>query len=134
MPDESLDYSAVTAGWQAEATNRAAQRMEQVRIARVVALRMDELTLSDEWNVYAAHVKGWLETVQREYDATAKRLLESEDEDLTSDKLLTLRFRLRHLKGQLEAWEAALGLPQHLQELARWTSPSGSPSPSPSGS
>lgn len=77
----------------------------------VVALRMEELTLDDRWNVFLAHIKGILEDDQ----AMLNRLqAQAGDQETVGDDLLRVKLRAAKLEGGVEKLTLVMALPAQL--------------------
>lgn len=114
---ESLDWSSAQARWAEDARGRETRLHEHQRLATAIALRMDELTQSDPWNAYAAHVKGLLDRAEQTLAECERRML---DGDEVGEALIRLKFAAKEAKGEIRAYRACLALPEHLQTLAAW--------------
>lgn len=117
MANDSIDFSSVSAAWKNTPEQVALARAQHQRIAQTLALRMEDLTASDEWNIFKAHLETWLEYDRQQVQALQHRL---NTEDLSGEEMLRLKAQVNWFRGGVDRLERTLALPTEIQALAKW--------------
>lgn len=111
MPDFS-DWEAMKQA-QSDATGNVDSTVwaEHLRMSHTVALRMEELTNSDEWNTYRLHVAGLLEQDEQMLAALTNQALNGDE---VGDNLMKLKLQIVRMQGRIEARKMDLQIPQEV--------------------
>ena len=113
-PIEAPDWLAhLDAQAKARAADPAWQAHREVQ--RVVAQKIEDLLAGDAWHAFVLHVEPLMATLEHALDVEREAILGA----LVGDDLMKAKLRAAKLAGQVEAWRAALALPEQILAQAK---------------
>lgn len=81
--------------------------------AKIVAMKLEDLQASSEWDVFRLHVEQIIGALELDYTWARDNML-----DATGEALLAAKDRARDLRVEIRVWRDALALPERLRQQA----------------